>query len=169
MRLVKKYYWILLTAVFVVLDQISKLLVVKNIKQFDVIEVIPGFFNLAHVRNDGAAMGILDGHRWVFLTFTTIVLLIGFAFLFMGKIKSHFGIVAVTMVLSGGLGNMIDRVFLGEVIDFLSFVFWGYEFYVFNVADIFVCCGVFLLALYILFSKDFDSTKEKEEPANESD
>ena len=120
-------------------------------------EIIPNFFHLAHVRNEGAAMGILQGQRWIFMVFTAVVIVAAVLVMLREKIKNHWGIVAVSLVLSGGLGNMIDRLFLGEVIDFFSFIFWGYEFYVFNVADIFVCCGVAILAVYILFSKDFDS------------
>ena len=163
MNFLKKYYWIFLSIILVGLDQLTKYLVNASITVGESIEVIPGFFHLAHVRNQGAAMGILQGQRWIFMLFTVIVIVVAVIIILTGKIKNHWGIVAITLVLSGGIGNMIDRVVLGEVIDFFSFIFWDYEFYVFNIADIFVCCGVAILALYILFSKDFDSTSKEEQ------
>lgn len=162
MNFLKKYYWIFLSIILIALDQLSKYWVNASIKIGESVEVIPGFFHLAHVRNQGAAMGILQGQRWIFMAFTVVVIVAAVVIMLMGKIKNHWGIIAVSMILSGGIGNMIDRVLLGEVIDFFSFVFWGYEFYVFNVADIFVCCGVAILALYILLTKDFDSVSGKE-------
>lgn len=159
----RKKYWIFLSVVLVVLDQLTKYLVNANIPVGESVEVIPGFFHLAHVRNEGAAMGILQGQRWIFMAFTLLVIVVAAVVMWGGKIKNHWGIVAVSLVLSGGIGNMIDRLFLGEVIDFFSFIFWGYEFYVFNVADIFVCCGVAILAVYILLSKDFDSIEPQKD------
>ncbi len=164
----KRYYWIVLSAVLIGLDQLTKYLVNAYIPQNDAISVIPDFFSLAHVRNRGAAFGMLKEHRWIFLVFTTVVLVVAFIIMFSGKIKNHWGIWAVSLVVSGGIGNMIDRIFLGEVVDFFAFNFWGYEFAVFNVADIFVCCGVGILAFYILFSKDFDPPRKNEEPEDES-
>lgn len=163
MSFFRKKYWIFLSIALVALDQLTKYLVNVKIPIGESIEVIPRFFHLAHVRNEGAAMGILQGQRWIFMVFTAIVIVAAIIVMLSGRIKSHWGIVAVSLVLSGGIGNMIDRLFLGEVIDFFSFIFWGYEFYVFNVADIFVCCGVAILAVYILLSKDFDSSKETED------
>ncbi len=168
MSFFRKKYWIFLSFVLVALDQFTKYLVNAKIPVGESIEVIPQFFHLAHVRNEGAAMGILQGQRWIFMVFTTIVIIAAVFVMLSGKIKNHWGIVAVSLVLSGGIGNMIDRLFLGEVIDFFSFIFWGYEFYVFNVADIFVCCGVAILAVYILFSKDFDSPDIAEDHSDET-
>lgn len=168
MKFIKRYYWAFLTILFVALDQLTKYLIVQTFKLGEVQVIIPDFFELTHVRNDGAAMGILDGQRWIFMIFTTIIVAVCVIFLIRGKIKNHWGILALTMIISGGIGNMIDRIFLGEVVDFLAFIFWGYRFYVFNVADVFVCCGVFVLAIYILFSKDFDSPKKKENLSDET-
>ncbi len=165
MKRFKRYYWILLAVLLVLVDQWSKWLVVQKIPLNDSIVLIPGFFTFTHVRNTGAAFGLFAGHRWVFLVFTAIVLAVTLVLLCSKRMKSHWGIVATTFVFAGGVGNMIDRIFLGEVIDFFAFNFWGYEFAVFNVADIFVCCGTFLLAIYILTTKDFDSPKEQEEAA----
>ncbi|MBQ4052027.1 MAG: signal peptidase II [Clostridia bacterium] len=163
MKFIKRYYWVFLSVALILLDQLTKWLVSDKIAINESIVLITDFFSLTHVRNTGAAFGIFAGHRWVFLVFSSIVLIAALALLLSKKIKSHWGIVATALILAGGAGNMIDRIFLGEVIDFFAFNFWGYEFAVFNVADIFVCCGTFLLAFYILTTKDFDSPKKQEE------
>ncbi len=162
MKLLKQYFWVGLVAIFIALDQISKYIINRTIPIDESNELIPGFFSLRHVRNDGAAMGILDGQRWIFMTFTVVIIIVAVIFLCSGKVKNRWGILSLAMIIGGGIGNMIDRIVLGEVIDFFAFNFWGFEFWIFNVADIFVTCGTILLAFYILLSSDFDSKKEKE-------
>lgn len=169
MKFIKRYYWIFLSLLFVLLDQVSKLVVVKTIPINDSIVLIPRFFSLSHVRNTGAAFGILSNQRWVFMLFTAIVLIAAVIALCSGKIKNHWGIFSLSLIIGGGIGNMIDRIALGEVVDFFAFNFWGYQFAVFNVADIFVCCGTIILAFYIFLSSDFDSEKSKEEPTDGAD
>ncbi len=169
MNQLKRFYWIALSLILVVLDQLTKYIVVQKIPINDSIVVIPGFFSLSHVRNTGAAFGLFADHRWVFMVFTTIVLIVTGWLLISGIVKNHLGIVSLSMIISGGLGNMIDRVCLGEVVDFFAFKFWSYQFAVFNVADIFVCCGTFLLAFYIFFTHDFDGEKKVEESEDGSD
>ena len=163
MNFLKRKYWILISALAVILDQISKYIVDALIPIHDSIVVIPDFFSLTHVRNTGAAFGIFAGQRWVFMIFTVAIILVAVYFLQKGKIKNPGGIVSLALVIGGGIGNMIDRLFLGEVIDFFAFNFWGYQFAVFNVADIFVCCGTFMLAFYIFFTHDFDVKRTQDE------
>lgn len=166
MKFFKRYYWIFLSVLLVLLDQISKFIVVKNIPVNDSIVLIEDFFSLSHVRNTGAAFGMLSNQRWIFMLFTVIVIVGAVVALCSGRVKNHFGILSLALVIGGGIGNMIDRLFLGEVVDFFAFNFWGYQFAVFNVADIFVCCGTVILALYIFFSGDFDDSKKKEDAAD---
>lgn len=168
MKLLRRYYWILLSAFAVLLDQITKLIIVKCIPINDSITIIPGFFSLSHVRNTGAAFGMLSEQRWIFMVFTVVVLIAAVLGLCSGKIKNPWGIVALSLIIGGGIGNMIDRIFLGEVIDFFAFNFWGFQFAVFNVADIFVCCGTVILACYIFLSDDFNA-RHKDEPEDGTD
>lgn len=163
MKQLKRFYWIPLSLILVILDQLTKYIVVQKIPINDSIVVIPGFFSLSHVRNTGAAFGLFADQRWIFMVFTTIVLIVAVGLLLSKKVKNHWGILSLSMIIGGGIGNMIDRVCWGEVIDFFAFNFWGYQFAVFNVADIFVCCGTFVLAFYIFFSHDFDGEKKVEE------
>lgn len=172
MKYLKRYYWIILSLFFIGLDQLTKYLVDFFIPIGESNELIPGFFSLQHVRNNGAAMGILQGHRWVFMVFTAVIIIAAVAFLCSGKVKNAWGILSLAMIIGGGIGNMIDRIFRdGGVVDFFAFNFWGFEFWIFNVADIFVTCGTVILALYILFSSDLDPKKTEavEEPSGEND
>lgn len=161
MKLFKRFYWIFLSILLILADQITKFLVVKKIPINDSIELIEDFFSLSHVRNTGAAFGMLSGQRWIFMVFTSIVIFFAVLALCSGRVKNNWGILSLSLIIGGGVGNMIDRIFLGEVVDFFAFNFWGYQFAVFNVADIFVCCGTVILAFYIFFSSDFDSKKEE--------
>ena len=162
MKFLKRYYWIVLSLVLVLADQLTKFLVVQHIPINDSIVLIPGFFSLSHVRNTGAAFGLFANQRWVFMVFTTLVLIGAVVLLCNQKVKNHWGILSLSLVIGGGIGNIIDRVCWGEVIDFFAFNFWGYEFAVFNVADIFVCCGTVILAIYIFLTHDFDPPKKEE-------
>ncbi len=140
-----------------------------------------GVFSLRCISNDGAAFGMLDDKRWLFMTVSTVVIIGMLVFLFFKhkNISKPLGI-ALAMVVSGGIGNMIDRVLLGYVIDFIYFV--PIDFPCFNVADSFVCIGAGLMFIAVLFfekdeSKDakkavsaecLENEKEKPEPAKES-
>ena len=162
MKFIKRFYWIFISIFLIVLDQFTKMLVVKEIPLNDSIVLISKFFSLTHVRNTGAAFGMLSDHRWIFMVFTTLVVVAVVIALCSGRVKNPWGIASLTLIIGGGVGNMIDRIFLGEVVDFFAFNFWGYQFAVFNVADIFVCCGTVILAFYIFFSHDFDTVKKSE-------
>ena len=168
MKLFKRFYWIALSLILVLADQLTKFIVVQKIPIYDSVIVIPGFFSLSHVRNTGAAFGLFSEQRWVFMVFTTVVLVVAVVLLCSRKVKNHWGIVSLSLVIGGGIGNMIDRICWGEVIDFFAFNFWGYQFAVFNVADIFVCCGTCLLAFYVFLTHDFDPPKIEKESGDGS-
>lgn len=150
--------WAVLAVVLVVFDQVSKFLVVKNIGFGDSINVIPKLFDFTYVKNTGAAFSVLSEHTWL-LSIISVVFCIGIAvWFFMKKPESKLLKLATTFVFAGALGNAIDRVFLGYVVDFIETVFM--DFPVFNVADILVCVGAGLFLVYELFF-DTDIKKEK--------
>ena len=146
--------------VIVILDQITKYLTVTNIPLGGVIPAIPGLFQLTYVRNTGMAFSMLEGGRWFFLIMTAA------AFVFMGValkkkwITHATGLWAVASIAGGAMGNLIDRIRLGYVVDMIEVTF--IKFAVFNVADCFVVCGAILLVIYVLF---FDKPTEKGDKA----
>ncbi len=118
-----------------------------------------GVFSLRCISNDGAAFGMLDDKRWIFMTVSTVVIIGMTVFLCLkyNKISKPLGI-ALSLIIGGGIGNMIDRVLLGYVIDFIYFV--PIDFPCFNVADSLVCIGAALMFVAVLFFEDsLDSPK----------
>ena len=145
----------------IILDQISKWLTVKHITEnTEKITIIDNFFGLAHVTNDGAAWGILDNARWVFMLTSTVAIIAMIAFLYLGFSQNKLYDVSISIIISGGIGNMIDRIAYGEVVDMLEFLF--IDFPIFNVADTFVCIGAGLLILALVLDIIKESKKVKE-------
>jgi len=139
-----------------VLDQISKYIVETRIRLYDIIPVIPGFFNLTHVRNKGAAFGILAGlpEFWrsaFFVAVTVIAVVVIIALI----LKSHerLLVIAFSLIAGGAVGNVIDRIRYGEVVDFVQWYVKSYYWPSFNVADSAISIGVGLLIVEMLLSK----------------
>lgn len=152
------------------LDQITKYLAVTSlpIDASEDVKVWEGVFHIRCISNDGAAFGMLDDHRWIFMTVSTVVIIAVLAFLVIRfrRIPLLLGI-ALSMVVSGGIGNMIDRIALGYVVDFIYFV--PIDFPCFNVADSFVCIGSALMFICVLFMPDTDKkSAEAQTPVAES-
>ena len=142
-------------ALFVILDFVTKKLAYLYMPKNERITVIPYLFDFQFLYNDGAAFGILDDNRWVFMSATVLFLIVGIIYFFSLKCNEKFLSYIVMLIISGGIGNMIDRVTTGEVIDFITFGF--FEFPSFNFAD---CCVVVGCALWILYLL-IDMFKEK--------
>ena len=133
----------------VILDQLTKAIVVSQMALYEEVPFLPGLIRFYHTRNTGAAFSMFSDNRWVFMVFSVIAMII-MTYLLLKFHGRHWLLsVSLAAVLGGGIGNMIDRVLSGYVVDFLDFQFM--KFAVFNVADIFVTCGSVALAVYILF------------------
>lgn len=145
----------ILSAIIVVLDQITKYWAINTLRASGVLTIIPNFFRLVYVENFGAAFGILQNRRWVFIVITSIVILSIILFLIRNYHKMNMLMrIGLAMLLGGAIGNFIDRVRLGYVVDFFSFrLFNVYEFPVFNVADIFIVVGTIFIVALVLFNK----------------
>jgi signal peptidase II len=129
--------------------------VVQKLTLYHRIEVIQGFFNLTHVRNTGGAFGIFGGERGGLgsVLFVIVSLIaIGCVFFLFAKIKEDEKMLALSfsLILGGAIGNLIDRLHYGEVVDFLDFYLSNYHWPAFNVADSAICIGIGLLALGLL-------------------
>jgi signal peptidase II len=142
-----------------VLDQTSKILVAEHLSYADRVEMIEGFFYLTHVRNPGAAFGLFnEGPAAIRLTFfiTVSLVAIGIVLSFFRKLApgDRLSALALGCILGGAVGNLVDRVWRGEVVDFLHFRLWGgYSWPDFNFADSFIVVGVGLLILELLASE----------------
>lgn len=141
--------WIIIIILVVVIDQVSKYIVVKNIATNQMIPVIDHFFYLTLHKNPGGAWGIMQDGSLLFLI---VIPFISIAVVyFMVKSNSRFLRISLSLILGGAVGNYIDRLFAGKVTDFLLFYIGSYPFPIFNAADMAVTCGTILLAVYMLF------------------
>ena len=141
-----------------ILDQLTKLLIIRFFPLFAVQEVIPGFFNLVHARNTGAAFSLLAGANtfWrqaMFVSLTIVVLVILLSAY--GKLRSddYWTKTAYALISGGALGNLVDRVRLGEVVDFLDFYVGSYHWPAFNVADSAISVGACMLLISLIRGK----------------
>lgn len=155
---------VLVVAVLIFFDQFTKKMALLHLKPIYNIEFIKGFMDFTFVENYGVAFGMFSGHR-SFILLTTISIMIGLCIYYvrLPKIAEYRLVrISLVLVLSGAIGNMIDRFFLGYVVDFFEFTFISYP--VFNVADIYVVVGVLILSYCMLFViKEEEEIKEKKD------
>lgn len=145
--------YILLAAVVVAADQLVKHWTAAHLALGESAPLLPGFAELLRVHNYGAAWSSFSGMRWV-LAALSAAIVVGVTVLCVKKIVRHpLGRTACALIAAGGLGNLIDRVRLGYVVDMFHFQFWP-SYPVFNVADMGVVCGVVLAILYYLWFYD---------------
>ena len=164
----KRKYWVLLIACSWILltDQWTKHVVQQRLPLYQRVEVIQGFFNVTHVRNSGGAFGIFGGDKsglggFLFVAVSVVAIgIIIFLFLKVKEGEGHLSL-SLSLVLSGDMGNLIDRIRYGEVIDFLDFYVSSYHWPAFNIADTAICFGIGLMAVELLF-KDHKLLKPKE-------
>ncbi len=144
-----RYY--LLAVVIIGIDQLSKWLVITKMDVYEQIPMIDGFFYLTSHRNEGAAWGILQGKMMFFYIITAIVV-IGLIY-YMQRYARNFTLLAISLslVLGGAIGNFIDRLFRKEVVDFLDFIIFTYDYPIFNIADSALVVGVIGLLIATLF------------------
>lgn len=141
-------------------DQLSKVFISKNFEMAKSYDFLPGVLDITYIHNDGAAWGMLGGYTWLLLSITIVVMLACIALLLKWGLRDKVMFWSAMLILSGGVGNMIDRIFRGgNVIDFLHFEFWP-TFPVFNIADCAICVGAGLIILS-LFKSILDEQKQK--------
>jgi len=152
----------------VLLDQLTKVLVIRHLPLGGQIPVIEGFFNLVHTRNRGAAFGLLSHLSlevaWLFFLGTTslVILVVGYLWWRVPvgeaaaseKTRQDLMGLGYSLILTGAVGNLVDRLRLKEVVDFLDFYLGRHHWPAFNIADTLVCLGAALLALVILTEKE---------------
>ena len=162
--------WIVVIVASVFADQLTKQLVVNFLDREEPLYIIKDVLRFSYVENRGAAFGMLDDHRWVFMIISTVAI-VGLTF-YMWKFcrESKLLCFGLSLIIGGGIGNMIDRIFLGYVIDFIDFcAFPEIWMWVFNVADVCVCVGGGLLVLWLIISMVADYKKEKAAKAQQSE
>ncbi len=154
-------FFALFAAVIAVADQLTKYLTVANIPLYGEVEVLPGVVGLTYVQNFGAAFSSFQGMQWLFaIIFVVFTVAVVWEYRKKAMPFTTFERWCIVAIYGGGLGNMIDRVRLGYVVDMIETQF--IEFPVFNVADCFITCGcIALIAHLVLFNRDFWKEEKK--------
>ena len=158
--------YIIYTAIIIggiIIDQITKALASAYLKPIYTLPIIEDIFHFTYRENTGMAFGMLKEHRWVFMLVSTILIIGMGIYLYGMKSENRLYDVSLSLILSGGVGNMIDRIFLGYVVDFIDCRFINFA--VFNGADSFVCVGAGLLMLALIRDLIKELKKEKEKAA----
>ena len=143
-------------AVALLLDQLTKLWIVRNLSRTDSIPIIDGFFTITHVRNPGAAFGLFTGldesvRVPLFLGVSLAAVILVLRFQRSLEPGDRLSATALGLILGGAVGNLVDRIRYGEVVDFLHFRLWrGYVWPDFNLADSFIVVGVALLVIELV-------------------
>lgn len=143
--------WSTFIIILIALDQLTKFLIVKSLEVGESIKVISNFLYITSHRNQGAAWGILQGKMWLFYIVTIVVLVILFMFFKNEGYGRPDVQVGLSLLIAGSIGNFIDRLFRGEVVDFVDTYIFSYNFPIFNVADAALTIGVIVLIIVILF------------------
>ena len=145
-------------AVLVIIDQVIKYFVSAYLQPVGSVSVIDNLFSLTYVENKGVAFGMFSDMRWVFVALTSVLLAIIIFYMFKKRPKGKFFYICAALIIGGGIGNLIDRIFYGYVIDYLSLSFFPP---VCNFADYCITAGTIMLVIYLLFFSDvLDSSKK---------
>ena len=144
-----------LSVLIVVLDQLTKFIVHSTMNLYDSIQVVPYLLNFTYIRNEGIAFGIyFEGAETIFIVLPILITIYLFYLLKNEEFQDKFSQIALFLIIAGAVGNIIDRIFRGYVVDFIDFHLYGMHWYVFNIADSSVTIGlIFLLYSSIIINK----------------
>lgn len=155
---------LIIGAVLVIIDQIIKYFVSVYLQPVGSVSVIDNLFSLTYVENKGVAFGMFSDMRWIFVALTSVLLAIIIFYMFKKRPKGKFFYVCAALIIGGGIGNLIDRIFYGYVIDYLSLSFFPP---VCNFADYCITAGTIMLVIYLLFFSDVLDSSKKAKIKNE--
>lgn len=147
-------YFFISAVCILILDQVTKYIIIEKLPINSSIEVIDGFFYITHVKNSGAAFGLFQDSTRTLTIISIVAIVLIIILKIMLKLNYAFYNVSLGLILGGALGNLIDRYFVGEVTDFINFTFWP----VFNIADSFIIIG-FCLIIILIFREYFKKGK----------
>lgn len=171
------FVWLMIMVLIAFADQLTKYVAIVFLQPIGDIALWPNVFHLTYLTNPGAALGMFSNHRWVFLTISTLAIIGVLIYLFRKNPTDKLQCLSLAFVVGGGIGNMVDRLVLHEVVDFLhvyihypalsmtngtlSLVHGVYDFPVFNVADCFVTVGAGMMMLWAILGLIKESKKQK--------
>ena len=144
---------IIIAVICILIDFISKILVINNLEVGTGITIIPNFFSISYIKNTGAAWGMLSNGTLILAGVSVVFLFFAIKYIYDLKNISKLSVFSYGMLIGGIIGNLIDRLFRNFVIDFLSFNIFGYDFPVFNIADCFIVISIILIVIETLLKE----------------
>lgn len=157
-----KKFILILSTLLMFIDQLIKYFVIHNLELYKSIKLIPNFFYITFVKNDGAAFSILRGNRWLLIAIGIIALIFMIKLIIMDKKITKLDVVSYSLVIGGILGNLVDRVLYGSVIDYLDFYLFGYNAPVFNFADSCIVIGaIIIICVLIKEGNNYESNNSR--------
>lgn len=150
-----------ISLLLVVIDQIVKILVISKMTLQQSIIVINNFFNITYVRNTGAAWSILSGNVLLLIMISVVALVVIYYYLIKDKELNKIDVVSYSMLIGGIIGNLIDRVVHGYVIDYLDFKIFNYNFPIFNVADTLIVISIIIIGISLIVGEYREQNKNK--------
>ncbi len=150
------YIWLIIATLTIILDQVSKALIVQNFSLTDHFTFVPGLFDIVYVRNTGAAFSIFENHTWILGAISVLFSIAIIVYMFKTKPCDKTLILSAGLLLGGALGNGIDRIIRHYVVDFIEFTLFTFP--VFNLADVAITVGAVLVVIRVLAEKE---TKEE--------
>lgn len=155
----RKIMTFIIAALSIAVDQVIKIFVINNLQPIKSVTVIDNLLTFTYVENKGMAFGMLANQRWIFITLTSVVILALVIAVFKLKNQSRLFYISAALLIGGGIGNLIDRILYGYVVDYIALSFFPP---VCNFADYCVTAGVIIFLVYLFFFTDFlKSDKEK--------
>lgn len=142
---------LVISAAIVVLDQIFKYLAINNLKSVENVAVIDNLLYFTYLENRGAAFGIFSNQRWLFIIATVLAIILLVYLVFVKNFQSKIFNISVALIIGGGVGNLIDRIFLGYVVDYIQISFFPP---VCNFADYCITAGTIILIIWLFFCYD---------------
>lgn len=157
----KKYFKIIiLTILLIIFDQVSKLFITNYFEVGDSLTIINNFLKFLYIKNTGAAFGLFMDNIFILIIITNI-LLVYLIIELKKNINNKIFVISLSLIISGALGNLIDRIFRGYVVDFISFTLFNKEMAIFNIADIFITIGVTILLVHIFKEGKYERIRNK--------
>ncbi|MDD6033824.1 MAG: signal peptidase II [Oscillospiraceae bacterium] len=153
------YLALLLSAVLVGVDQLLKLWALRSLRPIGTYPIIQNILHLTYVENRGAAFGMMEGQKWLLIWVTALVLLLLIFVILGGKVRGNFPMFTLAVILGGGVGNLIDRIYRGFVVDYIHLKVINFA--VFNFADICVTLGTAALICWLLFGRSREEADGK--------
>ena len=155
----KKKYYILLIIGLCLFDQLSKLIILKFFDVNESLVLIKNFLKIYYIQNIGISFGIFSGMRIPIIVLS--ILIIGYMIYEFIKSEKRVSLISISLIISGAFGNLIDRVFRGYVVDFISFTLFKKEMSIFNLADTFITIGVFIYIISLFMEGKYERVNSK--------